>query len=73
MRVLLADSYCFLVCQMGVISDPITEVTPIGVDFFEIQEMGPQYSPYGVLYPLTFPQGKGVSRCVEESVMKENK
>mmetsp|Transcript_20106 Transcript_20106/g.36329 ORF Transcript_20106/g.36329 Transcript_20106/m.36329 type:complete len:387 (-) Transcript_20106:335-1495(-) len=45
------------------VSDPTTRSYPVGVDTFRIGERGPQYGPFGVLYPMQEPPGKGAFRC----------
>jgi len=47
------------------VSDPTTESTPVGVDFFEIGEQGEQYGPFGVLYPMQYPPGRGYFHCAD--------
>ncbi|KAL3792962.1 hypothetical protein HJC23_010975 [Cyclotella cryptica] len=46
------------------VSAPTTETTPVGVDFFEMGEQGEQYGPFGVLYPMQYPPGRGYFYCV---------
>eukprot|EP00804_Cyclotella_cryptica_P027652 CCRYP_010272-RA/>CCRYP_010272-RA protein AED:0.09 eAED:0.09 QI:844/1/1/1/0.75/0.77/9/300/469 len=46
------------------VSDPTTESTPVGVDFYEIGEQGEQYGPFGVLYPMQTPPGRGYFQCI---------
>ena len=45
------------------VSDPTTRSYPVGVDTYLIGERGPQYGPFGVLYPMQEPPGKGSFRC----------
>ncbi|KAL7521761.1 hypothetical protein ACHAWX_006442 [Stephanocyclus meneghinianus] len=45
------------------VSDRTTESTPVGVDFYEIGEQGEQYGPFGVLYPMQHPPGRGYFHC----------
>ncbi|KAL7537688.1 hypothetical protein ACHAXR_008009, partial [Thalassiosira sp. AJA248-18] len=46
------------------ISDPTKgRSTPVGADFYRIGEKGDQYGPFGVLYPLQEPAGRGDFRC----------
>ncbi|KAL7487697.1 hypothetical protein ACHAW6_013274 [Cyclotella cf. meneghiniana] len=49
--------------QTVFVSDPTTESTPVGVDFYDIGEQGEQYGPIGVLYPMQYPPGRGYFRC----------
>eukprot|EP00580_Thalassiosira_gravida_P005882 CAMPEP_0201654886 /NCGR_PEP_ID=MMETSP0493-20130528/45732_1 /ASSEMBLY_ACC=CAM_ASM_000838 /TAXON_ID=420259 /ORGANISM="Thalassiosira gravida, Strain GMp14c1" /LENGTH=425 /DNA_ID=CAMNT_0048131459 /DNA_START=779 /DNA_END=2056 /DNA_ORIENTATION=- len=45
------------------ISEPTTRSYPVGVDFYRIGEVGEQYGPFGVLYPMQEPPGRGALRC----------
>ncbi|KAL7461130.1 hypothetical protein ACHAXS_001558, partial [Conticribra weissflogii] len=45
------------------LSDPTTDLSPIGVDFYIIRNRGEQYGPYGLLEPLRLPSGSGHFRC----------
>ncbi|KAL7483355.1 hypothetical protein ACHAW6_009005 [Cyclotella cf. meneghiniana] len=46
------------------ISEPTSASTPVGVDFYEIGEQGEQYGPFGVLYPMQNPPGRGYFQCI---------
>ena len=45
------------------ISDPTTESTPVGTDFYWVGEQGHQFGPFGVLTPAQNVSGRGVYRC----------
>ena len=51
------------------VSDPTTNDTPVGVDFYWIGETGDQFGPYGALYPLQLHNqtGRGIFRCTESN------
>lgn len=47
------------------VSDPTTEDTPVGVDFYWIEERGEQFGSFGSLVPLQHHNqtGRGYFRC----------
>ena len=54
--------------QTKFVSDPTTQSSIIGIDFYMLREQGPQYGPYGQLFPLSDPQGSGFMRCTEDEL-----
>lgn len=50
-----------------IVSNPNTESSPIGSDFFRIGERGEKYGPFGELYPLGYPPGSGYFDCIERN------
>merc|ERR1712032_819076 len=46
-------------------SEPTTQSSIIGLDFFRLGEQGPEFGPFGQLFPLSDPEGSGFMRCVE--------
>lgn len=48
-----------------IVSDPTTNDSPVGVDFYYVGERDNQYGPYGLLYPAQINNmtGRGYYRC----------
>jgi len=47
------------------ISDPTTGYSPVGVDFYRVEDRGSQFGPFGSLVPMQLNNqiGRGVFRC----------
>lgn len=54
--------------QTKFVSDPTTQSSILGVDFYKLGLQGKEYGPYGELFPLSDPAGSGLMRCVEGEV-----
>ncbi|KAL7535670.1 hypothetical protein ACHAXR_006658 [Thalassiosira sp. AJA248-18] len=46
-------------------SDPTTQTSIIGVDFYKLGKQGEEFGPWGQLFPLSDPKGSGFMRCIE--------
>mmetsp|Transcript_688 Transcript_688/g.1137 ORF Transcript_688/g.1137 Transcript_688/m.1137 type:complete len:644 (-) Transcript_688:26-1957(-) len=51
--------------RVKIVSDPTTQSSPIGSDFFLIGNRGERYGPFGELNPLSDPKGSGFFDCIE--------
>ena len=51
--------------RVKIVSDPTTQSSPIGSDFFLIGNRGERYGPFGELNPLSDPAGSGFFDCIE--------
>ena len=51
--------------RVKIVSDPTTQSSPIGSDFFLIGNRGERYGPFGELNPLSDPAGSGFFDCTE--------
>ncbi len=49
-------------------SQPTTQSSIIGIDFFRLGLKGEEYGPFGQLFPLSDPLGSGFVRCIENEV-----
>lgn len=49
-------------------SDPTTQSSIIGLDFFSVGLKGEQYGPFGQLFPMSDPKGSGFFSCGNHSM-----
>ena len=44
-----------------------TSTSIIGIDFYMLGQLGEEHGPWGELFPLSHPPGRGFMRCIEDT------